>query len=353
MRPFYKRRLFWILFGIPNFLSVLYFCFVASPEYISQSSLVVYQSAAADSSPVTLQLGQNGGMSVEGDYLVQGFVASWQCFKALNLKALRQSWSSGDFVTQFGGVMSLFETNMTSLYKYYLGHVYTNIDTKSAIMTVSVKGYDPEFVLTLNKDILDKADKAVNNMNNQAYQNTEDFFHGRVEMAKTTLASAIKNITGIQKGSNILTPSTAYSSQLDLINQLTLKKVSMEAQLAVLQRDTPNAAQVHGLQAEITKIDDEVEIISSKLKGNNTSLTSIDGDFAYNQALVQNAESNLLALETQLLTAQQVALQHQYFMEYINQPSVPPNPTSPDRLAWVFGIMAGTFLFYLIVKPNN
>lgn len=349
---FYKRKLFWILFGIPNFLSIIYFGLVASPQYISQSSLVVYQSAAADASPVTLQLGQNGGMSVEGDYLVQSFIASWQCFKTLNHGNLRKSWSNGDFITRFGGVMSLFETNVTSLYNYYLGHVYTHINSNSAIMTVSVKGYDPNFVQKLNQEILDKSDKAVNDMNAQAYQNAENFFNSRVQAAKANLKTTILSVTGVQQNSNVLNPSTAYSSQLDLINQLTLKMVSMEAQLTVLQKDTPNSAQVHGLQAEIAKINDEIKSISSKIRGNGTALTSVDGNFSYNQALVQNAKSNLLNVETQLLTAQQAALQHQYFMEYINQPSVPPNPTSPNRLEWIFSIMAGTFLFYLIVKPN-
>jgi capsular polysaccharide transport system permease protein len=350
---FYRRRLFWVFVGIPNLISIVYFGFIASPQYVSESSLVVYQSASADNSPVTLNLGQNGGTSIEGDYLVQSFIASWRCFATQDHAALVQSWSNGDFVTRFGGLISLFNKNITSLYKYYLAHVSIDIDAKSAIMTVSVQGYDPNFARKLNQKILDESDDAVNDMNAQAYQNAENFFLGRVMAAKSDLNNAIISVTSLQKNSNVLNPSSAYSSQLALINQLTLKKVAMEAQLTVINKDTPNSAQVQGLTAEISQIDNEISNLSNTIKGKDSSLTSVDGDFVYNQALVQNAEANLLNVETQLLTAQQAALQHQYFMEYINQPSVPPNPTRPYRLKWLLGILGGTVLFYLIVKPQS
>lgn len=67
---FYNRKSFWILFGIPNILSIFYFLLIATPKYVSESSLIVYQNnqGGADKA-VSLQLSQNGGgVSLEGDY---------------------------------------------------------------------------------------------------------------------------------------------------------------------------------------------------------------------------------------------------------------------------------------------
>lgn len=275
MTPFYKRKLFWILFGLPNMLSILYFGALAAPQYTSQSSVIVYQSAASGAPSEDLQLEQGGGVSVEGDYLIQNFITSWHCFAALDHTDLQTAWSKGDILTRFGGAASVFSSNLTSLYNYYLGHVSTHIDNNSAIMTLSVRGYDPAFVLALNRNILSAATQAISQINAQAYESADRFFQPRLLAAQAAL-NAAKQAEAAEKA-----PSDA-------------------------------------------------------------TLT-----------LVNEAQVNLHAVEAQRLAAQQATLQHLYFMNYINQPALPPNPTAPNRLLWIVAILAGTFLLYLIVKPSR
>ena len=270
MTPFYKRKLFWILFGLPNLLSIFYFGALAAPQYTSQSSIIVYQSAASGATPDALQLEQGGGVSVEGDYLIQNFITSWRCFAALDHTKLQTAWSQGDILTRFGGVASLFSGNLTSLYNYYLGHVSMHINNNSAIMTLSVRGYDPAFVLDLNHDILAASALALNQINAQAYESANHFFQPRLQAAQAALNAA--------------------------------------------QNTPPSAAA---------------------------------------STLVSEAQANLHAVEAQRRAAQQATLQHLYFMNYISQPAMPPNPTAPNRLVWILAILAGTFLLYLIVKPSR
>lgn len=275
MTPFYKRKLFWILFGLPNLLSILYFGALAAPQYTSRSSIIIYQSAASGTDANALQLGQGGGVSVEGDYLIQNFITSWHCFAALDHADLQNSWSKGDILTRFGGAATAFSHNLTSLYNYYLGHVSTHIDNNSAIMTLSVRGYDPAFVLALNRDILAASARAITKINAQAYESADAFFKPRLQAARAALTAA------------------------------------QQAQSA--EKSLSDAA----------------------------------------STLVSEAQANLHAVEAQRLAAQQATLQHLYFMNYINQPALPPNPTAPDRMLWILVILAGTFLLYLIVKPSR
>lgn len=347
MRLFYKRKLFWLLFGVPNLLSLWYFGAIASPQYVSRSSLIVYQSEPATSGSGGMPFGQNSGLSLEGDYLLQNFITSWQCFKTLDLAGLHKSWSSGDFVTGFGGIASLFKTDTTSLYDYYLSHVRVQIDANSAIVTVRVAGYSPDFVLKLNQEILEQSNKAISDLNVQAYQNAQALFQNHLEAEKSTLQAAIMADGNIQK------ESEAYKTDLTLIDQLILKKTMMEAELSVFKNDSSDAGAVQGRLADLNKINDEIGALSLKLQAEANHSNPNGEDLIYNQELVQNSTENLLGLEKQFVTAQEVALQHQYFMEYVSRPSVPPNPTSPKTLQWILGIMAATFLIYLIVKPSS
>lgn len=347
MRLFYKRKLFWLLVGGPNLLSILYFGAIASPQYVSQSSLIVYQSEPTTSGSGGMPFWQNNGISLEGDYLVQDFITSFQCFKTLDLADLDKSWSSGDFITSFGGIASLFKTDTTSLYDYYLSHVRVHIDVNSAIVTVRVAGYNPDFVLKLNQEILDQSNKAISDLNIQAYQNAQALFHNRLEAEKATLQAAI------MAGGNVQKESEAYKTDLALIDQLILKKTMMEAEFSIFKNDFSDSGSMQGRLADVNKINDEIDALSLKIQAETNDSNPDGGDFIYNQVLVQNSTERLLGLEKQIFTAQKVALQHQYFMEYVSRPSVPPNPTSPKKLQWIIGIMLATFLIYLIVKPSS
>ncbi len=348
-RIFYKRRRFWFIVGIPNILSMLYFGGIASPEYVSQSSLVVYQANQETNQP-TLSLNQSqGGMSVEGDYLVSNYISSWSGFEAQDQAEMRKEWGSGDVISRFGGALDLFRDTPVALWDYYKGHVKTSIDQDSAIMTVTVTGYDPDYVKILNQSILDSSGRAVNDMNKQAYNNAEAFFKDRVNDAKISLKEAIIAQSKLQRDNEIVDPKVDYSSQLELVDNLIDKKVGMEAQLSVYQGSTPNSQQAQSLRASIDEISKQIRMVLGNIHGGNHALTDIDGDFSYNNALIQNAENTLKGDEAQLMSAQQTALQHQYFMEYIAPPTSPPNPTEPDRLMWSSIVLVVTLFIFAVV----
>lgn len=349
---FYKRKVFWVLFAVPNILSALYFGVVATPQYVSESSLVVYQANQTDTQqPVRVQLSANGGgVSLEGDYLVAKYMRSWQCFSRQDPTLLAAMWRRGDIVSRFGGVLDLFLSNPTQLWRYYQSHVRTSIDESSAILTVRVIGYDRDFAQHLNTSVLKAADVAVNKMNQQAFENAEAFFKQRVVVAKEHLHTVILGLSNLQQQNHVVDPHTDYQAQLTLLNNLIDKKITLEAQLNVFQRATPGSQRVDNLTVELQALNEQIETITKNIHGDDNALTKISGPYAYQQALIENAEATLKQNEYQLLTAQQTALQHQYFLEYVDHPSVPPNPTLPHRLRWIFGILAVTFSLYVVVK---
>lgn len=352
---FLRRKSFWIVFGVPNILCILYFGVLASPRYVSQSSLVVYQANQTDQArPVSVQLsGNGGGVSLEGDYLVARFIRSWQCFKQQDPARLRAHWSRGDIVSRFGGLLDLFDTTPTGLWRYYRNNVTTSIDKDSSIMTVRVVGYNRHFAEALNHSVLAAAAKAVNQMNGDAFRNAETFFDSQVRSARKTLKSSILALSDIQRKSKVIDPSADYQSKLTLLNTLINKRITMQAQMRVFAKATPGSARVRNLRVELQAVDKEIAATTRQIEGGSTPLSSVVGPFAYHQALIRNAESRLKADEEQLLAAQQTALQHQYFMEYVDHPAAPPNPVLPYRLWWILVTMAATFTLYLIVKPAN
>lgn len=350
---FFKRRLFWILIGVPNLISLLYFGVIATPEYVSRSSFVVYRANQGEAShSISAQLNvESGGVPLEGDYLVSHYVHSWRGFTQQHPGHLKTAWRKGDFVSRFGGLLGLFQTSQTALWRYYRNHVVTKIDKDSAILTVSVIGYQSDFVQQLNRSILHDANVTVNAMDNEAFEQGEAFFGNQVEQAKQQLRRDVAQLSTIQKNLRVLDPGTDYQARLNLLDHLIEQRVGLEAHQAVISGAAPGSRQGTALAAEIRTLDRHISQLETALYGGSPqSLTQASGMYTYWQALIQNDEATLRAGEMQLLNAQQAVLQNRYSMSFVQRPSVAPEPTRPRRLAWVAGIFLVTLFLYAIVK---
>lgn len=349
--PVLRSKLFWMLFCLPNLLAFLYFTLIATPQYVSEASVVVYQSQEAGGNSVNLRLSETGGgLSLEGDYLLAEFLTSWDCFSHEDAGHLRQAWSAGDFISHYGGIREVFRDTPTLLWHYFQRHVTTRVDEQSAIMKVRVRGYDADFVHDLNQRLLLGANQAINAMNREAYDNAEHFFRDELEQDQRQLRDNINQLSEFQRRTHLLDPNAAYGSQLDLLRSLAEKRATVAAQADVLAQDMPNSPERADLQKQLDALDHEMAGIETDGHGRIGDLTKVSGDFVYLQAQVKNSQDAIASDEEQLLKARQTALQHQYFIEFVSQPTRPVNPTEPRRALMIALILIGTFLLYVIVK---
>lgn len=347
---FHQRRLFWIVFAIPNILSLLYFALIASPQYVSEASIVVYQSDQG-SAGKTLQLTQSGGgLSLQGAYLLDTYLASWDAFARFDRKALDEGWSAGDFVSRFGGLLDAFRRSPTVLYRHYKSNVAATVDEESAIVTLRVTGYDPRFVKKVADDALRAGSRAINVINQQAFENAAAFFEQQIAKDQAKLRRNVDRLSAFQKASRIVDPAAAYGAKLDLLNQLNGKLAQLDAQADMVRQSTPGSDQVENLATQRRSLEGRIRALQGEVYGNSAALTQMTGTYTYLQTLIRNDEAALAADSQQLLQAHQLALQNQYYLGYVSYPNVPVNPTEPRRLLWILSILAGTFVLYVIIK---
>ena len=155
---------------IPTLLSVVYFGFIASKIYISQSSFVVrspQQQTASGLGSFLQSTGLSGFSQAQDDvYTVKDFMLSRSALSDLDSQLhLSDSWSSEkvDFVHRFGflGYWKDFEY----LYVYYHSRVVLDLDSHSNITTVSVNVFSPDQAVQINQALLQGAERLVNKLN--------------------------------------------------------------------------------------------------------------------------------------------------------------------------------------------
>ena len=152
---FYKRKLFWWICGGPSLCIAFYFFVWATPRYQSVSILRVYKYSISSSGISSVAIG--GGSA--GAYALKYIIGSWECFHAMDPKALAHEWQKTDFFTRFGGVRTLLSHNQMWLWRYYRAHVYAKIDKYSGMVFLKVDGVDPDFVYHTSQRVISYAKK--------------------------------------------------------------------------------------------------------------------------------------------------------------------------------------------------
>ena len=150
------RMLFAATVIVPTAFAILYYGFIASDVYVSESQFVV----RSPDKPTTSGLGvilKTAGFSNAGDeiYSAQSYVLSRDALRALNRNnAFREAYSrpSISIFDRFNptGLFGSFE----DLFQYYRKKVGVEHDSTSSISTLKVRAYSPDDALKFNRQLL-------------------------------------------------------------------------------------------------------------------------------------------------------------------------------------------------------
>src|SRR6266568_4168611 len=163
------NRLFLLTVALPTTLAIIYYGFMASDVYISESHFVIRTPERQAASPLgSLLKGAGFTRSQDDTYTVQDFIQSRDALKELNDKrdiAVSYGEPSIDRVSRFGGT-NWWDKSFEALHRYYLKKVVTvNYDTASSITILQIRAFSPEEACRINEQLLEMSERLVNKMN--------------------------------------------------------------------------------------------------------------------------------------------------------------------------------------------
>ncbi|AKJ66935.1 chain length determinant family protein [Pandoraea thiooxydans] len=343
----FHRPLFWAVVGVPNIISALYFCFIASAVYVSTASLIVYKPGQSAQSLSSMLSGAGGGNSAEGAYIVKDYIGSWDEYRnvarAINLPL---QYGQGDVVSRFGGLKTFFRKSDITLWHYYQSHVNVAIDQNSGIISLSVEGYSPTIATAIAEQVLQDSIRHIDSMNRQQ---EADYMKNALER-RTSVEEKLKfdeaALAAYRIATGIHDPSKLYASNLVLLNALSEQKTRDAAQLDAIARATPNNPVVQNLRAAIGAV--QAKIKSTEFAGRALSR----GAARYEELTV--ARDNDIALlhevEAAVEQAQLNATKNKYYLNIISAPSRPHAPELPRRLEWMMGVLLGTLVLWGLLR---
>jgi capsular polysaccharide transport system permease protein len=190
-------RIFLCTVIIPTIIAIIYYTFIASGIYTSESKFIVRAQSKDSSSGMPSSLsgvlgsigGSLGGLSTsQNDALTaENYIASRDAMNILNndLEIIKiYSSSSIDRLHRFGG-LRFWDKSKESFFDYYTQDIIgIRHEFESGISTLTVKAFDPDTAYHVNLKLNEISEGFINKVNDRARQDMLSFSEKEVGLAK-------------------------------------------------------------------------------------------------------------------------------------------------------------------------
>ncbi|PSS59514.1 hypothetical protein C6558_37930 [Ensifer sp. NM-2] len=229
----------------PSLVVLLYYLFVASDVYVSEVKLTVRESYDSDS--VSNPVGSNALSSIVGKLGIRGSGSTAQ-----DSMIILDYLKSRSVIADIGGRVTLEKIyahsdvdmfsrlgasrDMEELWAYWKEHVTTYVDTASNILTLRVRAFRANDAHWLAEELTRQSEVLINRISQRNREDALTRARGEVDRSMSELAAVRSDIVSFQRKNNALDPQATAKQIMELISNLTLKRIELESEISASQR---------------------------------------------------------------------------------------------------------------------
>lgn len=319
---------------VPTLAAILYFGFLASDVYVSESKFVVRSPDKPAASGLGVIL-KSAGFANAGDelYAAQSYATSRDALRAINRDgAFKTAFTRPEIsiVDRFNplGLSGSFE----DLYQYFQKKIQLQHDSATSIATLTVRAYTPADAHRFNQELLEMSEATVNRLNDRGRKDLVRYAQLEVDNAKQKAQAAAVALAAYRNRSGIVDPEKQASVQMQMVSKLQDSLIAAKTELAQLQQYTPDNPRIPVIGTQIATVQQEIDRELGKVAGNQRSLAATIVQFQRLTLEDQLAGKQLAAALGSLEEARNESQRKQAYVERIVQPNRPDDPIEPRRL---------------------
>ena len=346
-----------ILLVLPWLIYAFYLIVWASPQYESQSQLIIRSSdggSSFDPSSLLMSAGvPTTGFSNESQ-LVEAYIKSADMITYLDNTIDLKAHYMSDEADIFSALPP--SHSQEDFFQYYLDHIEVSVDSISSVISLRTRAFTPEFAQTINQAIVAKAEQFINDINNNLAKSKLSFAKGEHEIVEQKLQHAKTAILAFQSKYNVLDPTAegAAFQQIAFSLEATLaqKKAELSTISTMMSETAPEVINIKRQIGALQRAIDEQKqkISTTDGEGNALSVSELMAQYSNLQVQLQLAiqaySSSLITLENARVETYQ-KLQHLVTVESPTLPDDNKYPTVTYNLV-LFGAIL--LLIYGIVR---
>lgn len=347
-----KHRWLVLFVGLPTALAAIYYGFIASPIYVSQSSFVIKSPTQKSMPTVSLaNLVQTTGLSAgeEQTKEVLQYIRSRNALKDLLRETdVRAKYSSrgADFLSRFP--QPLHDNSFENFYRYFNSMVAANTDTDSGLAALEVRAFTPEDAYDLNSRLLNLSEELVNRLNQRAEGRGIAEAEQRVVQAEERVRNARVALSDYRNQQDLIDPTKQAAGVLDVSNRLVTEQAALQAQLDLMLRVAPRNPTIPALQSRILALSHGIAAQNGRAVGTPGGIASKLGAYEKLQVEQEFATQMLTAANAALESARTDAKKQQFYLERVVEPNKPDDTTLPHRLKEILTVFGASICLYFV-----
>lgn len=235
---FRNNKLFFYIFIIPSFLSMIYFGFIASNIYVTESKFIVKTTDNQSLLPESFTQMAFGQSTSKESYSVHDYILSRDSLNILNDKyKIKDFYSkpSIDFISSFPGLF-FWKSSLENFHQYYQNHIVeVMVDPTTSISTLKIRSFDPKISLLINQDLIVQSEGLVNRLSERARRDMIMSSQKEVDLAKDKIQALSSTINQLRTQQNINNPNDHVAKLQSLYNEKNFADKQLQAALTSLE----------------------------------------------------------------------------------------------------------------------
>ena len=347
-----RHRWFVLFVVVPVSLASIYYGFVASDVYMSESRFIVRspgQRSPQSSSLANLIQTTGFSMGHEQTNEILDYIRSRNALKDAELDtdlAAKYSSASVDRISRYP--LLFRRAAFENLYLYYLSMVDARLDNATDVAVLSVKAFSPRDAHDINVKLLELSEELVNRLNDRAHTNGIAEAERRVADAQLQARSARLALGSYRNRAQIIDPSKQATGALSVSNALLSEQTALQAQLNVMRKVTPRHPALATLQGRINAIASQIAVQTGRVVGTPSGIASKMGAYENLELDQQLATEKLTASVASLEQLRADAQKQQFYLERVVEPNTPDLGLYPNRLKDILTVAGLAICLYFI-----
>lgn len=347
-----RHGLFIGVFLLPVFLAVVYFGFLASDIYVSETKFILRSPGGSETGSLSsLSQGQMSGRSDDDAYALIEYITSRDAARTMetdhNMKDL-MSHSGLDFLNQYPS--PFLKDNQERYFQAYRNHVDATLDSVTGIVTLVTRAFRPDDAKNMALSMLQISDTFVNGLNSRSNRDAQNFAKSFLNQSQLELANVETELAAYRNTQMVLDPSKESEASLMQLGRMTTEVAKMEAALEQQRAVAPNSPSLKPLAGQIDAYRAQIDALRKTIVGDPKSIVSKIKDYEL-LTLQRDIATKKIALATaQFEKTRQEAQNHRIYLQTVVEPNSPDVPKQPYRLLMILAVAIVAFAIYNIAK---
>jgi len=353
-RPKLWRRYasFIVCFMLPVALATVYFGALAADRYVSEVRFVVRSPMASATSQLSsLVQGSTVVRSADDAHIVLAYLTSRAALRELIAEApIREMLTRSGHDVLWTYPLPFRAESEQRLHDHFLRFISSKFDQATGISTLKVQAFVAEDAATIATALLRNAEKLINRLNERVQEDAVELARREVQTSEAVAIERQRQMTEFRMRWSLIDPVKVSTSAHQTIAKLALEAAQTRAQLAEMQKSSPQSAQIPALQLRITALEEQVRKEQLQLAGSDDSLAPRLAEYERDLLVREFAERSFASAMSALEIARAEALRQKLYLEQITAPVAADHHSYPYRLLSILIVAAIGFACHSIAR---